>query len=391
MDTLGTAGPTPVGPTPEAVGGGWTTPFPAAPVDADSWRERMAGRGPAPCDGLDRHVLSMSRKAKAVLAGVAVAVLALTVGIGQFDHFGVYGVGLILGAVIASGYSLRVDGDALVAWRYGSSRRVALGSIVRLERYSYRGSVSLRTWKTDGHRGPSIPVSGRLFHLDPGAAGHLLRYLDRPEVTWGPGAWQLLSAGSDRSPATAPPGWPPAPEAEPCPPKGTEAPAKAPSRWARVGLWSSLGAIAVGTVVLLVVAPVSWAQYMESQRIQHGPQVNAALRSEWITQYSDRSGTHHTTHFDVAFLTLAHRMVLTEVDARGSWTMERAGSLFPIRYDPGAPMHAELPGAPDHTLASAIVPTVTAALMGAVALSTGLGIRRARRRRERLGAHALGG
>lgn len=374
METLGTAGP-----NPEAAGEGRPTAFSPAGPRLDSWQERMASRGRRSCEGTDSHTLSMSRKAKGVFGAVAVSLLAVIVAAGQFDHFGVYGVGLLLGAGLAAGYSLRVDRDCLVSWRYGSSKCTSLGSIVRLERYSYRGSVSLRTWRTDGHRGPAIPVSSRFLHLDPVTAGHLLRYLDRPEVTWGPGAWELLS-GSAGPAAAGSPGWPSAPE--PSRPKGLEAPVKARSRWAWVGIWFSLVAVVVGTVVLVVVAPVSWVQYMESQRIQHGPQVTAALRSEWITEYSDRSGTHHTTHFDVAFLTTEHQLVLTEIDAPGSWTMERAGSLFPIRYDPSSPKHAELPNAPNHSLASAVVPSVAAALMCGLVVSGGLGYRRVRRRRR---------
>lgn len=371
MDTLGTAGPTPEDRT------SWNTLFPS--VDSSTTFSQGRQTAPAACDGRDGHVLSMSTKAKVILASVAVSLLALVVAIGQFDRFGVYGVGLLLGAALASGYSLRVDGGTLVSWRYGSVRRVPLGTLVRLERYSYRGSVSLRTWKVDGRRGPSIPISGRFFRLSPVAGTHLLRYLDRPDVTWGPGAWEQLSGGM---PAPISRGGEPAEiTTRSRGPRGTESPAKPLSRWARVGAWFSVVAVGTGAVVLLIVAPVTWGKYFESQRIQHGPETTAVLQREWVTNYSDRYGTHHTTHFDVAFDTPSGRLVNTEMNEPGSWTIEPVGDRLAIKYDPSSPQNAELPGAPANTEAAAIATTVGAGVALVIVGLLTAGFWRARRRR----------
>lgn len=336
---------------------------PSLPLSAPSARawHPIESRAPS-CDGTDRHLLGISPRARIIFVGVTVGLLALVVAIGQFDHLGVYAVGFLIGALLAAGFSLTLDGGDLVANRLGAKKIVPLSSVVRAERYSYRGSVSLRLWSQGGKRAPSIPVAARFFRLDPVAAGHVRKYLDRPDVTWGPGAWEALAGACGLPEAAGSPGWPSAISAEESHPKGVEVPAKPRSRWARVGVWFTLAAIGIGALVLVIVAPVTWSQYLESQRIQHGPETSAVLRQEWISSYSDRYGTHHTTHFMVAFDTANQQLVTTQIDAPGSWTTEPVGARFAIRYDPSSPQHAELPGAPAHSLGTAVTTTVIGAL-----------------------------
>jgi hypothetical protein len=337
---------------------------------------------PLPCDGADRHNLGVSAKSKAIFGAVAVLFLALIIASRQFAHFGAWGVGLLVAALLTASYRVSLDGPDVVLSRAGAKKAVPLDSVVRVERYRYRGATSLRMWKADGKRAPSIPVSARFYRLDPAAASHLLRYLDRRDVRWGPGAWELLSAGSPPRPAPGAPGFPATTPAEPSQPQGIEVPAKPPSRWARVGVWMCFASLGIGSLVLLVVAPVTWSQYIESQRIQHGPQALAVLQREWITAYSDRYGTHHTTHFDVAFDTTGQQLIVTEIHAPGSWTMEPAGDRLVVRYDPSAPQHAELPGAPEHSIVAAITTTVVGALCAVMFGAMVYVMRRARIRRR---------
>jgi hypothetical protein len=140
-----------------------------------------------------------------------------------------------------------------------------------------------------------------------------------------------------------------------------------------------------GTLVLLVVTPLNWLKYAESQRIQHGPEVIATLRSESVSNAdSSRGVQRYTTRFQVAFTTVTGQPVRTVVGVHG-YRLLPIGDRFAIRYDPGAPSHAEVPGAPMHALGAAITLTVLTAV--ALSIVLGLGrvawIERARRRRAR--------
>ena len=103
--------------------------------------------------------------------------------------------------------------------------------------------------------------------------------------------------------------------------------------------------------ILIVATVIEWPQYRESQRIQHGPEVLANVDREWVTTSHDRTGTWHTTHFQVTFNTIDGRPVSTTVDAGGVYRTLQTGQQLQIRYDPGDPSRAELPSKPRHTIA----------------------------------------
>jgi hypothetical protein len=142
-------------------------------------------------------------------------------------------------------------------------------------------------------------------------------------------------------------------------------------------------------LVMVVVTPISWSDYRLSQRIQHGPEVVGTLHSEWVTSTSDRTGTHHTTHFDVAFFAgSSNRPIETQVSAPGQYYSEPTGSPIAIRYDPADPREAELPGHPNHTLGAAVLVTVLTPLPLVLAFVLARRVSRASRlnKRLRLGA-----
>jgi hypothetical protein len=360
-----------------------TPPHEVGQGTAASWLDHLPQA--RPCNGRDRHVFGMSGRAHLVFAVVAVAVLAFVVALNQFANLGVYAIGLLVGAVLVSGYSITVDGPDLVQRRFGLAKRVPLGSITRVALYRHRGSTSLRLWMPDGTRAPSILISGRYFRLDPAAAGHLCKWLDRSDVSWGPGAWQLVASqaatptsGSADAGGTSDP----ALRDHSAPrPRGRIVAARPPSRWARALRWFSMASLAIAGITLLILTPVTWSNYFESQRIQHGPEVVATLRSEWITSTSDRTGTHYTTHFAVTFDTTDHHFVTTTISAHGSYELEHLGYRMTIRYDPGAPQDAELPGAPNNTITSALVVTAVAVFFCLIFVGLMRGLIRVRRAR----------
>ena len=111
--------------------------------------------------------------------------------------------------------------------------------------------------------------------------------------------------------------------------------------------------------------------------------MTARLQSESITETSGRTGTHHTTHFLVTFTTLTGEQVATQVDAHGRYQELPPGSIFQVRYDPASPRHAELPGAPMDSLASALIITIIAVVGVLTGVSIARGVVRNRRRRQR--------
>jgi hypothetical protein len=54
--------------------------------------------------------------------------------------------------------------------------------------------------------------------------------------------------------------------------------------------------------------------------------VPATIQREWMTAASDWYGTHHTTHFDVAFFTATGVPVHTVVNANGEYKLLPAGA-----------------------------------------------------------------
>jgi len=318
-----------------------------------------------PCDGTDRHDLGLTGRSRLLLLAGAAGLNAAFLALGVFDQLLVFALGIDLGAVLVAGISTSLDGDSLVANRFGWHRTWPLLSITRVQRYSNRGAVSLHFWDAEGHRAGSAPMSALGYRLQPAAAYHLHHYLDRPGVLWAPGAWKTLT--------DALPGRPPAPPAgmvvEAGPPSGTK---KALSAFWVVALF-------VGFGILLVLTPLRWRDYSESRRIQRGPETVAALSREWQTEYSGRSGTHHTTHFQVSFTTDAGQPVDTVVDAHGKWSQLNPGDRLHVRYDPGSPKHAELPNAPMNTLISVLLPTGLLVAVIVFALWRGLLLLRARR------------
>ncbi|HEY1827261.1 MAG TPA: DUF3592 domain-containing protein [Acidimicrobiales bacterium] len=339
------------------------------------------------CDGTDDHRLGMSRRGRFAILLVGIAVLVLTILIGQVVRFGAYGAGLCLGGVLAAGYSVALKGDSIVKYRFGVSTWVRLESVRRVEIYRYRGGVSLKLWKANGDKAPSVPVSSRFIHLEPAAAGHLLRYLDRPDVQWSAAAWSLLGGPSYVAPGTTGTVPMPADAAEhPEPavdgtsdvdaapevtdrsrPRGTMInPTLNPKarRRARVFLSISLVSLGIGTIVLTVLAPVTWSHYLTSERIQHGPEASASIENISTSEDSTNSGTNYTTYFLVSFETAnGGANIVTMVTAPGTYPHEAVGDDIAVRYDPSHPKDAELAGHPATTIDSALITTGIAAFL----------------------------
>jgi hypothetical protein len=158
-------------------------------------------------------------------------------------------------------------------------------------------------------------------------------------------------------------------------------------------------------IALPVVSGMAWSGYEESARIQKGPTALATLEREWITSYSGRSGTHHTTHFRVRFNPLecfasgAARgggpfcryaaPVETTVNAHGVYDMLPPGRQFHVRYDAASPTHSELPGRPMNTRTTAIAVTVMTVVVLCILAVTWLTTRRSRVRRRELHARIV--
>ena len=378
---------------PDPVNGG--VAFQSTPPSTSEWQKTMerraqqaAIRQDGSCDGTDRHLLGMSTRAKVTVVGVTLAIMLVVIALRQFPHLGVYAIGLLLGAVLSAGYSVKVDGDTLVVRGLGT-KRVDLSSVNRVELYTYRGATSLRLWRFDGKRVGSLPTSSRFARLSPPAAAHLRRWLDRPDVTWGPGAWEVLiyagvSGALSPGPVVTSPRQPDGTQRTSASgPRGKQIAAKPRSRWSKALGWFSVAAFGIGTIVLVVLAPIMWSNYMESQRIQHGPEVSAIVHAQWTTNYSDRSGTHYDTHFDMTFHTLGGEQVATEVSVHGTYPAVPEGDRLFIRYDPGDPNKAELPDAPNNTFGPALVITIVAITLTGTWIVALMGFRRAHRRRKR--------
>src|SRR6478609_451898 len=144
---------------------------------ADTW---------PPCDGTDRHLLGLSPTARVFFLAAALVLNAALLVFDVLGQFIVIGLGALLGALLVAGIATSLDGGALVANRFGFRRFWPLLSVARVQRYSYRGAVSLHFWDAAGHRAGSVPVDGFRNRLPLAAAYHLRRYLDRPAVVWGP-------------------------------------------------------------------------------------------------------------------------------------------------------------------------------------------------------------
>jgi hypothetical protein len=344
------------------------------------------------CTGNDEHLLGWSGETRLLLAaaaGVATLLIAFT---GAFGQLGALVVGLDLGVVLACATSRHVVADHLVTSWFGRQRITALRDIDRARRYSYRGSISLQLYPRGGRR-VSVPVKFLGFRLDPVAAGHLLHWLNRPDVAWEPGAWDLLAepAGVTGEAPTRP--------------EGAEVPPRRLGRWFKVSLGLSLAAAVAGLVALPVISGLAWRGYEESARIQKGPTALATLEREWTTSYSDRSGTHHTTHFRVRFNPLqcfasgAARgagpycryatPIETTVNAHGVYDILPAGDRLHVRYDAASPTHAELPGRRMNTRTTAVAVTVITVVVIGVMVVTWLTTRRSRLRRRELHAQVL--
>ena len=327
------------------------------------WADSLRPVAPR-CSGLDSHVLGMSTMRRTIVSAVFVALGVLMLLTGDLVRFGAYAAGFLLCALLIGGYSLRLVGDTLVARRFGIARRASLRDVNSVEPYSYRGCVSLRLWTRSGKRAPSIALVGRsvvnpAFRIDPTIAGHLLRYLNRPDVQWGPGAWQLLTSAAAGGYGTS------SPESEgDARQLGTAAPKRPPTRLQRRTLRIGSGCALVFMVVFVLLAPVAWSGYNLSQRIQHGPEVTAKLLSQSVTSSTDRTGTSYTTHFRVTFYDVTrHAFITTQISANGYYSSQPAGSSIYIRYNPADPFQAELPGHPNHSFTTAVVMTIFALLI----------------------------
>lgn len=317
------------------------------------------------CDGSDHHRLGWSGGHRLLLLIAAAALVAVVFATGLFDTLGVIALAVAASAVLVVGISRSLDADRLVLNRFGWRKSISLREVVRLDRHLYRGNLSLRLRRKDGKLAGSVPITGLAYRLEGAAALHLLHHLDRPDVSWGPGTWETLVG---RAPADSSVRLAHAPE-------GAELPAKAIPLRAKLFLYVPVGA---ALVLLFVLTSVQWLNYLESRRIQNGPEALATLQREWQTQYSDRGGTHHTTHFQVSFLSTTNQSINAVVDARGRYNQLPPGDRFQIRYDPGRPTRAELPGAPMHSLGEALVLTVLAMLL---LFGSGIAVRAVRRSR----------
>jgi hypothetical protein len=319
----------------------------------------------APCSGLDSHVLGMSTTRRIIAASIFATLGVLILFAGDLLRFGGYAAGFLLCAILIGGYSVRVVGDELVSRRLGVAKRVSLRDVTSIEPYTYRGCVSLRLWTRSGKRAPSISIVGRslvdpAFRINPTIAGHLMRYLNRPDMGWGPGAWPLLESAANRGSVTAGTDQ----ESTRGRPLGIATPKRPPTRLQRRILRVGSGCALLCMLLLVLLAPIAWSGYNLSQKIQHGPEVTAKLLSQWVSSSTDRTGTSYTTHFSVTFyVDTRHTFVTTQISARGYFSSQPAGSQIYIRYNPANPLQAELPGHPNHSFTAAVVMTGLALLV----------------------------
>src|SRR4051794_17518824 len=199
------------------------------------------------CDGTDRHPLGWSGGTRAAALAGAIAVVVLVARVQRLGGFVPLAWGVLLGVVLVAGMSTSVAGDQLRVNRFGWRRRIRLASVSRVQRYEYRSAVSLRLWDAGDDRLPSIPISGLAYRISPAAAAHVLRYLDQPDVSWGPGAWDTLrdkAGGAPTGMTTAEPA-----------PRGRLLPSKPLSGWARTGFYFSGVIFVLGALALLVLVP----------------------------------------------------------------------------------------------------------------------------------------
>ncbi len=354
-----------------------------APVRAGSWTLHLEGS--APCDGTDSHSLAISGRVRLGLVIGGSALFALVIAVGQISRFGAVAGGLCLGAILSAGYSARVRGGTLVFWRYGTTRVVQLGDVVEVQLYRYRNATSLRFFDRSGKRVGW--VSARILARRPDAAAHLRHWLDRPDVAWGPGTWALVAPDGGlgiHSPAPVE-AHQPAGASGLKVPRGRRVGGRPRSKWSRFALWFSAACVLFGTVVLTVMVPVTWSDYALSQRIQHGTKVIGELRSEWVTSTTDRSGTHHTTHFDVTFTDSTQAQVTAQIEAHGLYGQWPAGHPILVVYNPSDPAQAELPGHPNHTFVSALVVSAVTVVLWLMSVVYARSWRRVRRIKRQAG------
>jgi hypothetical protein len=346
------------------------------------------------CTGDDEHLLAWSGGTRLLLvsaAGLATLLVALA---RAFGGFGPLVAGLDLAVLLSCASSRHVVADNVVSSWFGKRRTIPLRGVERVSRYSYRGALSLYLYPRNGRR-VSTPVKSLGFKIDPAAAEHLLHWLNRPGVTWEPGAWDLLAEPASATGC--------APER----PQGAAGTPQSVGRRSKLAVSLSLMGFVVCLVTLPVVSGLAWRGYEQSARIQRGPTVVATLEREWITAYSSRSGTHHTTHFRVRFNPLecfasgAARgggsycryapPVEATANAHGVYEILPAGDRLRVRYDPTSPTHAELPGRPMNTRSTAItLSAITVVVIGIMVVSR-RATRRARLRRRGLHADVLVG
>ena len=339
------------------------------------------------CTGNDEHRLGWSGETRLLLVAAAGVATLLIAFVGAFGQLGTLVGGLDFGVVLACATSRHVVADHIVTSWFGRQRITALRDVERASRYSYRGTLSLYLYPRGGRR-VSVPVKFLGFRIDPLAAGHLLHWLDRPDVAWEPGAWALLAEPAGVAGAA------------PARPQGAALPPRRPGRWLKVSLALSVAAVVGCLVALPVVSGLAWSSYEESARIQKGPTALATLEREWITSYSSRSGTHHTTHFRVRFNPLecfatgaAHgggsycrygAPVETTVNSHGVYDILPVGDHVHVRYDAASPTHAELPGRAMTTRTTAVAITVITVVVIGIVVVTWLTSRRSRLRRREL-------
>jgi hypothetical protein len=84
--------------------------------------------------------------------------------------------------------------------------------------------------------------------------------------------------------------------------------------------------------------------------------VDATLHYGWVR---DNSNGAHTTFFAVSFPASSGRLIETTFSAPGIWSPLNPGASMPIRYDPGDPQDAAIPGEQSGSLSEAVMLTVT--------------------------------
>lgn len=305
------------------------------------------------CDGYDSHRLGWSRSRWLSFSAPFVLALAAEIALHLPTGLMIVTGAHALAGLIALGIGMRLDGPFLVVQRLGIPRRTALPGVSQVDRYSSGGATSLRLRSPGTKRAAYIRVSGAGGRLDQPAARHLLRYLDRPDVSWGPGAWELLSARAgtmnEAVGSTSPTG-----------PVGVKRPR---TRKQQISQRLALLVTVLATAIVLVLTPISWHHYLEARSVQDGPEVQATLQSGWVQAFTDSHGTHHTTHFTVNFTTQNGQPVQTSFTAPGLWRPLDPGAPVAIHYDPQNPNRAALPGEQSAPLTESLLLTATTVLL----------------------------